>query len=361
MGPIGLRPRYPSLAKRHQCGHDPTRRKVDEVDAATLFRTIAIPLWAARAWLRDMRPVSEHPAEAISDVPEREKEVSERSRTSGHRLAFRWAGVDDPLTGAVGPEELRPGDLIVVPAEYGGCDKYGWLPRSSSCVEDVADHASVPFRGRRHAVRIARDVVANPAQWHRVSELLGQDGITGADLVERLLLVLPSKEVTESDSEVEETPLRWAKETLAALQRARGGKISVEFPYPGGREQGAVLVAERGITDNVVSNDDGTPWTESDDLSQTAERPVSLEEHTESVARFTRRFAGVLGLDEKVTADLCLAAFLHDAGKADRRFQTVLSGGNPWNRSEGRFSRRVDGAPFPAPGSAPGLPNGLAS
>lgn len=317
--------------------------------------TVSVPLWAARAWLRHGGTGQEHPSGVISDVPEREREVSDRSGTAqGHRLAFRWAGAGDPLTGAVSPDELRPGDLIVVPSEYGGCDEFGWLPHSRSHVEDVADHASEPFRGRRHAVRIARDVVDDDAQWRRISELLGDEGITGLELVERLLSALPSEE--ESDDRESKNARRSARESLGALRRTRDRRISVH-PYPGGSERGTVLVAERGITDTDMSNDDATPWTENDALSHMAKGPVPVEQHTEGVVHFTKRFADVLGLECSVAADLRLAAFLHDAGKADRRFQSMLSGGDPWNRSDGPVLAKSGRRPIRGAWQRAGLPN----
>ena len=129
------------------------------------------------------------------------------------------------------------------------------------------------------------------------------------------------------------------------------------FPTPAVGRQGAVIVADRGIADAIVPNDDSAPWTENDSLSQTAKGPVSVEDHTEHVARFTRRFTDLLGFGESVASDLFLAAFLHDAGKADRRFQTMLSGGDPWNRPDGPVLAKSGRPPIPGAWRRAGLPN----
>src|SRR5262249_62332660 len=39
----------------------------------------------------------------------------------------------------VGPDELTPGDTLVVPSEYGGADAFGWDPLSREPVPDVGD------------------------------------------------------------------------------------------------------------------------------------------------------------------------------------------------------------------------------
>jgi CRISPR-associated endonuclease/helicase Cas3 len=127
---------------------------------------IEVPLWAARAWL-DQKGSE---AADISDAVERATDTDEQAG-SRHRAAFRWAGEDSDRTGAIVSRELRNGDLIVVPADYGGCDGWGWNPKpadsaaSAGEVADVADAALWPYRGRRFAVRVTPDLVAQSCHW----------------------------------------------------------------------------------------------------------------------------------------------------------------------------------------------------
>ena len=63
---------------------------------------------------------------------------------------------------------------------------------------------------------------------------------------------------------------------------------------------------------------------------------MTIDAHTHHVVANVNRFLRVFGdTDGHIANDLSLAAFLHDAGKADRRFQNLLSGGDPWNRLDG--------------------------
>ena len=294
---------------------------------------IEIPLWTARAWLRgSIGDGNGRSGTDLSDAPETGKPENLSAETPAKsKKAFRWAGYDDPATRFVDPNELRTGDLLIVPAEYGGCDKFGWKPESDIPVTDVADRASEPYWGQRCAVRVARDVVRKQDQWNqwnRIASVLA-DHAKDNDLVQRLLTALPSE---DSDGHADSDPVpRDIREPLKALRFARG-RIEVRYPYAGGVEGGAVLVAERGFENRTGPAE--VPTTEDDAASHSLSKPVHLDEHGHRVRCYAMEFAGILGLGD-VKDDLGLAALLHDAGKADPRFQTMLAGGDPWNRPAG--------------------------
>ena len=211
---------------------------------------IEVPLWSARDWLGGSRNTER--LTNMSDATERGGDETAYETGRSERLAFRWAGARDPRTGRVSPDELRPGDVLVVPAGYGGCDEFGWDPDSDKqvadtasdkrgkWVTDVADATARPFRIRRHAVRVARDVVANDSDWDRLREILGDHGLAGRDLVERLLDALPADSSSDShDGNEGVSCTRAVREPLAALRHARGRNgISAHFPYVGDRDGG---------------------------------------------------------------------------------------------------------------------------
>ena len=312
---------------------------------------VEVPLWSARAWLGRSR--NRERLTSISDVGERgTDEAADEIGRSG-RSAFRWAGADDARTACVSPDALRPGDVLVVPADYGGCDEFGWAPPADTQVADVAsdnqikrvtdvaDEAARPFRSRRHAVRVARDVVSLGSEWDRLREVIADEGLSGHEMADRLLSALPAESPPESIAENEDdSRLRVVREPLEALLRAsERSRIVAEFPYADGRNGGVVLVAPRGLREPGSidrARPGGGPATEDDRLSRTAGKPVSIDTHTEHVVANVNRSVRALGdAVGPVANDLRLAAYLHDAGKADPRFQTLLSGGDPWNRPDG--------------------------
>ena len=316
---------------------------------------VEVSLWAAQAWLRPVRGDAAA-LDPMADVPAREEDRPVSGHSTG-RPAFRWAGAGDPRTGVVSPDELRPGDMVIVPAEYGGCDQFGWAPDDTDYVEDVANEATLPFWGQRCAVRVACGLVQDADLWGRMSEVLQDDAASAHDLRDRLLDVVPTGEAPLSEEAEKQglSAVRGVRQGLEAL-RLKRGRLELRFPYRGGREGGAVFVAEQGVK-GAGRSDDARSATEDDSISPTFGKPVALDDHGVRVEHLAGRFAETLGLGE--AADLRLAAYLHDAGKADPRFQTMLFGGDPWNSPEGRpLAKSGARNRSPAAGKRAGLPPG---
>ena len=276
-----------------------------------------VPIWAAAAWLRRWSTAR---AAQLADVAEREVDLEvEQSETN--RKAFRWAGADDPRTGPVDHSELRPGDVLVVPADYGGCDACGWAPVERDPVADVADEAARPFRNHRLAVRVTPDV----AHWDRLAAVLASSD-DDPDL-EELLTALPPEADADSPA-AGAARKRSVHRQLEVLCGAR--RVETHRPYGPQPDRGIVLVAAHGL-DGVRG---AQPVTEDDSASYTAGAPVTLDDHSADVVGYVDRFASTLGLFDQVAADLRLAAVLHDEGKTDPRFQLFLAGADWWTRPD---------------------------
>ena len=119
---------------------------------------------------------------------------------------------------------------------------------------------------------------------------------------------------------------------LAALRQAKR-RPQVAFPYgedEEGRPRGIVFIAPRGIACVEEKEETGTPATESDEKGAQSDQPVLLIKHSRDVRSWAKWFAETAGLPPNVLADVALASFLHDAGKADPRYQSYFAGGDPY-------------------------------
>lgn len=299
---------------------------------------LEVPLWAARKWLaRDGVG-----AESVADVPEKDRSDSIRFENSG-RLAFRWMGRDNSRNKVVGWNNLTPGDVLIVPADYGGCDRYGWDPTSDLPVKDVAEEAAIS-RGvsdqaelpQGYAVRVARDGARTDRQWRQLKEVLADDGVTENDRINRLVSILKGQQEQKQ-------PIRDVLTGLEKVSKCVQGPITKQ-PYDDRLSSagGAVFVVEKGSLG--VSGACGAS-TEDDLLSHTAFEHILLEAHSQHVEGWAKDFCAKLKLPADLAEDIVLAAFLHDAGKADFRFQDMLCGGHIWNRPDGNFVIAKSGQP----------------
>jgi len=293
---------------------------------------VQVSLAAARRWLNEEKNRSDPKLNDFGDIGPAEEQDPDPQRRG--RPAFRWAGEDSERTGMVHAALLRPGDTIVVPSGYGGCDDYGWAPESEVPVRDVADEAAEPYAGRRFAVRVSGavfrtaeespggDPAVNAAKGDPPSSVAAR--LAGEPAGPVALVALLEENLPED-----------LRKSLMRLQAGRGG-IGALYPYgvdAQDRPRGVVLVAPRGVRP-MGGQDEAAPGlavTGDDELALAAGEPLPLDAHSEDVQGHARGFAARAGLPEPLVADLALAGWLHDAGKADPRFQRMLGSGDPLN------------------------------
>lgn len=240
--------------------------------------TLAVPLWAAKAWLAGGK------SEAVSDLEGVPTPVMDRR--AGGRRAFRWAGPDSPHTGVVRAGDLRPGDVIVVPADYGGCDSFGWNPASRDKVADLGDR--------------------RPPTQRPVERL--HPNLLGAEIWEKIAPLIANGDATDA-------------ELLAGMKGIEdAGRWTVQRPadYPGVVLIGPARKGKRSAA----------PATEDDEAGTLTGHAVTLDQHGRDVRARAKLFAAAAGLSPDRIVDLALAARLHDEGKADARFQAWLHGGD---------------------------------
>ena len=104
-----------------------------------------VPLWEFRNWLEGrLLATDSGDIEGAALSPTATAPVT---LPAERRRVLRWIGQDDGAE-AVAASQLRPGDVVVLPAHWGGYDAFGWAPASIEPVPDIADEAFLQRTGR---------------------------------------------------------------------------------------------------------------------------------------------------------------------------------------------------------------------
>lgn len=259
-----------------------------------------VPLWAARKWLTQ--------AEITEPIADVEGLLGSATQDPGpiQRRALRWRGPDGAALVWAGA--ILPGDMLVVPATWGGCDEYGWNPGSPDPVTDIGDAVAAGARSRP-VLRIHPEVVR---KWC----------VEGPDAdVAAIVAVL-------SDPTCSEPEMR---ASLAALSAHPGLEPWVRDVASSLMVSGCTLM-DAGDAPALVGRPtrpgpDPDASTADDTSSLTV--MATLEDHSHGVEAWSRRIAGSCLVEQQgLLETVALAAWLHDVGKADPRFQVWLHGGD---------------------------------
>ncbi|GIW91736.1 MAG: type I-U CRISPR-associated helicase/endonuclease Cas3 [Pirellulaceae bacterium] len=234
-------------------------------------------------------------------------------------VALIWRGPRDSRL-LRSPRDLKPGDTVVLPASIGGWNVLGHVPVAPEQPIDVADRCQ--WQARRRAVVRLRE------------ELLGHWPETESGALAAVKEALKQLAEDADAAPDREQLLNWLREIAAhgsappwlreAVDHGLSPGVAPEMlRHPFG---GLVLRARR----QVPSPDRRLVASETfstDDDTASATEQVTLQAHSEAVARRARHYAELCHLDKRLAATLELAGYLHDLGKADRRYQAFLFGG----------------------------------
>ena len=284
------------------------------------LEAVSVPIWEARRWLANAA------TGAFADVDGAPGEAGE---AGGRRRCLRWRGRDSDKTQVLPvpndpEEEIRPGDTIVVPTAYGGCDRWGWNPASPLAVHDVAETAALRQRNRL-VLRVSEAAYVEACRREpdsgpfvgptRIAEILGEHEIAWP-LIGAL-------------GELDPIPSAWgdALEQFDRRTRLDGDPkrgwavLSRKLPRPDPDER------KRAAAKTFPPQESATEDDPRGSFDYRAE--ILLDRHCVDVTKEVCTLAKTLHLPAALSEDLALAGSLHDLGKGEARFQHLLHGDDP--------------------------------
>jgi CRISPR-associated endonuclease/helicase Cas3 len=244
-------------------------------------------------------------------------------------VALRYRPDEDSTI--ISPRDIRPGDVLIVPTEYGGCDAFGWAPGNTEPVIDVADLAA---RRGSPILRIGPTLErlissATPEITKALADLRQQAANDQADESPADLSIYKGllSELRRHLTPTSQDSPRLARALAATLDTLTQPAIKLRAtltptPDPGTTTPRAgydLLFAGGAIAFAEDTSAGGSSRTGT---------ATELHRHQQAVRRRVLEFARNLRLDPALTEALGLAAQWHDEGKRDPRFQTMLYGGN---------------------------------
>lgn len=264
------------------------------------LEALSLPIHSVKAWLSESgRPLD------VSDLvaTHAEEEESRPAKRAVPREVWRRvSGTWQVATQA----DLRPGDTIVVPSSFGGCDKYGFAPHSMAAVIDL---------NQRAREKLAREqvIVLTKEQLQSQFDPAVAGAVTAAwDDVQKIY--------KDEDCTAEEIR-QYLKNALT--------ERSLDLPIPADYQvEGLVYPAGQLYALICRSGKLGADDISDEDLSSSLTVPVSLNEHNRNVGQRARDLAASIGLDKALQSTLGCAGDVHDLGKAEPRFQRLLRGGD---------------------------------
>lgn len=276
-----------------------------------------VPIGAFRRWLAG----ESDPADS-GDLESGELDV-EIQAPQEPRTVLRWRGPEDSEV-VTNPNDVHPGDLLVIPPSLGGAESLGHIPAGAA--QDQGDRAHRAARAKA-VLRLTTGTLAGWPESPPRDALLelargAKERFEGdpEGLVADLKVALAELAGLPPGQAQGQTPA-WLKEIAAHLGGERHLDRCIQL-HPCG---GLVVRGTRRLRADANIN---TGFSHEDDAAASGTARIPLPDHLRGVRALAEHYTR--HLPEATTKDVQLAAFCHDLGKADPRFQALLHGGNPW-------------------------------
>jgi CRISPR-associated endonuclease/helicase Cas3 len=265
---------------------------------------LAVPLDKARRWLagEDLRGKLDNTGDVEGQVADDDASPTQPARFILWRGRARSAYSTDP-------RDVCPDDVVVVPADPAGAARLGhyFTPPDPSAPLDVAECVYPTARGFS-ILRLTQPVVDHWPSLLPLTDLLRWAESEDRDNSELSLLL---EAIQGAGDEAPQPAPDWLRNAAHSCQQPRAVQ---NHPL------GGVILIGRRLDDGTTRVHD--EFADDDDTASEADQPVSLVRHTADVAGHARDFA--TRLVPTLTDQIVIAARLHDAGKADERFQAYL-------------------------------------
>ena len=297
--------------------------------------TLPVPIGVFKRWLVAGEGYEYEDDSADVEGTGTENGISEKNSSKVEHRIIRWRGATETESEHItaDPGKIRAGDIIVIPSNHPGPrHQLGDIPPGADL--DVGDCAYRLARAKP-ILRLHPQLVAD---WPDSFTAKGSAGELLKDLEQKYdddphELGNALRELLNELAGSESIPKHWSWLPKAAKELSKeypGPKIARAYRIVGSKS--IVLAGRRRIPELTLQAD---IFSDEDDsaasgISHRNGAPVKLRRHLAGVEAYARRYAAGCGLPEDLIDAIARAGLLHDVGKTDPRFQSLLRGGARW-------------------------------
>lgn len=273
---------------------------------------LSVPIYRLRAWLAEEASEDDETSDVegavmASDGADDAQGVNNRNKTI--RPALVWRGRDNSRV-ADRASAIKPNDVIVVPAAYGMPEAGQAAPTETLGAEELDVYEPAQgTSGRPPTMRLNRAVLAPWLGCKSVEELVSvaEDPVKEREAIQSAISALVADHTVMLP--------QWLRDLVGKVCNGR-----IENHLGGG----CVLFAKKDSMPGAAEPD---LFADDDDLLSAIGGEVTLERHSVSVERAVEKIVGRC-LAGEFLDPLRHAAYWHDVGKLDDRFQLVLRQGD---------------------------------
>ena len=323
----------------------------------TSAECMSVGMKAVMQFLIQNDAIDDADAPLLSD----DRDVGKTHQIPLDRRPVVWRGPDDSFV-CDDIRDIRPGDTLVLPTSAGGWSVIGHIP--DVAVDPATTAADLAIPEVLHSLRSidVGDVATLSAQWKPKVRLYGwihETNIQGLAKHPQRQWTSRLFERKSSETNEEDSAVKNLKDICAAISGPAANILG--FLTAGNRACksnarssycGEIVEFDRGRLDRETVKEligqiygasasaqiDVIPESPfSDSTSSDSSLPITLVQHSISVAQRAKQIATSLNLTT-LSDRFELAGLLHDLGKADPKFQALLAG---MSVSETRMLRRL--------------------
>ena len=294
------------------------------------LETISVPIWDAKKLINKYDKDTELSDLETGNYPDGNVKENKDEQNNDNRV-LRWKGIKNIDTHSVKISEIKPGDTIIIPTDYGGCDEYGWDENYNGIVKDISIESNLIQR-KHFAILFDEKIIKKISSvdiWGKIKKMTQDYAESHEKFFNELKNIENASEGwKEIMSEVNKDYVN--KKIQIQIKEENGSMRISGFSYKKRISQKYCNnILDKLFNYHKIDEDYDELESSTDQNFNTGSTEILLDNHSKGVENFVQKFISTLNFGSEIKQDLKLAAKLHDIGKKHPGMQALLQRKDP--------------------------------